>query len=133
MLLATRCPVCDAHGAAPCAACAGRMRRAPALPAPPHVDRCVALLSYDGAARELVARLKYRNARASVTWLAGLMAALVDEPVDLVTWAPTTPSRRRDRGFDQAELLARAIAPRLGVPCRSVLKRGNGAPQTGAD
>ncbi|MBA3653110.1 MAG: ComF family protein [Actinobacteria bacterium] len=132
MLLATRCPVCDVAGPAPCAGCVAAMRRAPLLPPPPGVDRCLALLAYAGAGRELVARLKYRNARAGVRWLAGAMAALVDEPVDLVTWVPTTPARRRQRGFDQAELVARRIAAHLRVPCRSVLRRGPGPTQTGA-
>jgi predicted amidophosphoribosyltransferase len=52
--------------------------------------------------------------------------------VDLVTWAPTSASRRRERSYDQAEVLARAVAWRLGVPCRRLLRRADGSPpQTG--
>jgi len=109
------------------------LRPAPSLPAPPGVDSCAAFLTYDGAGRELVARLKYRNARGSVPFLARGMAATVVEPVDLVTWAPTTPARLRARGFDQARLLARAVAGDLGVPCRPLLRRGPGPAQTGRD
>ena len=36
--------------------------------------------------------------------------------VDIVTWAPTTPARLRARGFDQARLLARAVARELRRP-----------------
>jgi predicted amidophosphoribosyltransferase len=80
----------------------------------------------------LVARLKYRNARSSLPFLADRLAALVAQtPVDVVTWAPTTALRRRQRGFDQAELLARALARRLHVPCRQLLLRPPGKPQTG--
>jgi predicted amidophosphoribosyltransferase len=88
--------------------------------------------AYAGPGRELVARLKYRNARTSVRWLAAAMAGVVD-PTGLaaVTWVPTTTRRRRDRGFDQAELLARAVARRLGLPCRGLLRRQAGSPQTG--
>lgn len=65
-------------------------------------------------------------------WLAGHLAALVDPAsIDVVTWAPTTPERRRDRGFDQAELLARAVARRLRRPCRKLLIRDRGWAQTG--
>jgi predicted amidophosphoribosyltransferase len=104
------------------------------LPAPPGVDHCRALLDYDGAGRELVARLKYRNARGSLPFLARGMAALVAAaPPDLVTWAPTTPARLRARGFDQAELLARAMARELAVPCRRLLRRQGGPAQTGRD
>jgi predicted amidophosphoribosyltransferase len=109
------------------------MHRPGPTPTPPGLDRCLALLSYAGAGRELIARLKYRNSRASVRWLAVAMAALVDEPVDVVTWIPTTPLRRRERGFDQAELLARAVARTLRRPCARLLVRGAGPPQTGAD
>src|SRR2546430_850423 len=109
MLLPTRCPVCGAAGPAPCDACRAELRPARSLPLPVGVDRCAALLDYAGAGRELVARLKYRNARASVPFLADGMAALVDPAtVDVVTWVPTTPARRRQRGFDHARLLARA-------------------------
>ena len=80
----------------------------------------------------MVARLKYRNRRSSLAWLAAGMADLVgDVAVDAVTWIPTSTRRRRDRGFDQAELLARAVARRLGSPCTAMLRRVPGPPQTG--
>jgi len=102
------------------------------LPAPPGVDRCSSLLAYEGAGRELIARLKYRNARSTIRWLAARMSELVDSAdVDVVTWVPTTADRRRQRGFDQAELLARAVARRLHRPCRRLILRRPGPPQTG--
>jgi len=105
--------------------------RAPALAPPPGVDRCSALLAYDDAGRELVARLKYRNARSTLRWLAVGMAECSPPNVDVVTWVPTSGVRRRERGFDQAELLARAVARELHQPCRSLLLRRSGPPQTG--
>ena len=132
MLLPVTCPVCGERGAAPCAGCAAALRRAPPLPSPPGVDSCVALLDYEGVGRELVARLKYRNARAVVPALGRALAALADpRAVDSVTWAPTTGARRRARGFDQAELLARAVARALRLPCRGLLRRSPGPAQTG--
>ncbi|MEO7555773.1 MAG: phosphoribosyltransferase family protein [Acidimicrobiales bacterium] len=134
MLLPTSCPICLHPGPAPCAACIAGLRRAPNLPPPAPVDVVHALLAYDGGGRELVARLKYRNARASVPWLGEHLAALVrlaGTTVDVVTWVPTTVERRRDRGFDQAELLARAVARPLRLPCRSLLDRRPGPAQTG--
>jgi predicted amidophosphoribosyltransferase len=108
------------------------MVRADPMVLPPSLDRCDALLSYVGPARELVAQLKYRNARASASWLAEGLAGLVDRgSVDVVTWAPTTSLRRRARGFDHAELLARRTAARCGLPCRALLQRLPGPPQTG--
>jgi ComF family protein len=132
VLFATTCPVCNKPGAAPCGQCAAKLKKAPELPVPAGLDGCVAALSYTGAGRELVARLKYRNARAALPALADAVASLVDRTtIDVVTWAPTSAARRRERGFDQARLLARAVARRLHRPCRSLLARTPGPPQTG--
>ncbi len=92
-----------------------------------------ALLAFDGQGRALLASLKYRNGRAVVAWLGVGLARLVGPgTVDVVTWAPTHAHRRRQRGYDQAELLARSTARRLGVPCRRLLRRVDAAgPQTG--
>jgi predicted amidophosphoribosyltransferase len=52
--------------------------------------------------------------------------------LDVVTWAPTSDARRRSRGFDQGELVARHVARQLGVPCRRLLARsGPSVAQTG--
>lgn len=108
------------------------MEPAPPVPIPPGLDDCLALLAYEGPAREVVTHLKYRNARSSARWLAEGMARLVvPESVELVTWAPTTELRRRSRGFDHAELLARAVAARLALPVGATLRRVPGPPQTG--
>lgn len=132
MLLPAACAVCDAVGPSPCRACRARIRRAPTLPVPAGLDRCSSLLAYEGAGRELVARLKYRNRRASLPWLASGMAELVvADVVDLVTWIPTTTGRRRRRGFDQAELLAAGVGRALDRPVGSLLVRQRGVPQTG--
>ena len=95
------------------------------------MDDCLALLAYQGPGRELVARLKYRDHRSALSGLSAAMASLVTGHVDVVTWAPTTPARRRERGFDQAELLARSVAQHLRLPWRSLLERAPGPAQTG--
>ena len=108
------------------------MRPAPALPPPPGVQWCAALMAYDGVGREIVARFKYANARAALAWLAAEMAVLAGAArTDVVSWVPTTPGRRRARGFDHGRLLAVAVARRLGVPCRPLLVRLPGPAQTG--
>ena len=139
MLLPAVCPACGAVGAAPCPACRSQVTRPPDVPPPQGLDWCAALVAYEGVGREVVARLKYRNARSSLPWLAAGMAALVEarldgDPagLDMVTWVPTTTARRRARGFDQGRLLAEAVARRLGLPCRPLLRRRPGPPQTGA-
>jgi predicted amidophosphoribosyltransferase len=87
---------------------------------------------YEGAARELVARIKYRKARSAIGWLARAMGALVvGVEVEIVTWVPTTRAHRGARGFDHAELLARRVGRQLRVPTRRLLDRTTSAPQTG--
>jgi len=81
-----------------------------------------------------VLAMKYGNAKPVVRSLASAMARRARRhEVDVVTWAPTSVGRRRRRGYDQAELLARAVAWRLGVPCRRLLTRveDGSDPQTG--
>jgi predicted amidophosphoribosyltransferase len=88
-------------------------------------------MAYEGVAREVVRGLKFRNRRAALGRLADAAADLVDEPVDLVTWVPAAPGHRRERGYDQAELLARRVAVRLRRPARRLLDRRSGPAQTG--
>jgi predicted amidophosphoribosyltransferase len=132
VLLAATCATCRAPGPPVCPRCALDLRRAPALPPPPGLDACTALLRYDGAARALLTGLKNGQRRDLVGWLADGLAALVPAPsVDVVTWPPTGAGRRRQRGFDQAELLARALARRWQLPCRALLGRRPGPAQAG--
>jgi predicted amidophosphoribosyltransferase len=130
-LLPRRCSLCGATGTGLCAACARLLPGAPELPcAPEGLRSCRSLLRYDGPTRTLVAALKYRGHRDAVELLGTAMADLADGVPAMVTWAPTTPARRRSRGYDQAELLARVVARRLGVPCAATLRRRPGRPQT---
>jgi predicted amidophosphoribosyltransferase len=131
-LLPLRCPGCGTIAEPVCDRCAATMRAAPTAAPPPGVDVWCAPFAYDGVARELVARVKYRGAHAATGWLACEMVALVAPPVPVVvTWAPTTAARRRARGFDHAELLAAAVARLLRRSLRRLLVRGAGDPQTG--
>ena len=108
------------------------MRPPPTLLTPPGVDRLVALVAYDEAGRRLVADLKFANRRGLVGRLGAALAAVAPARPDVVTWAPTSARRRRDRGYDQAELLARVVARRLRCPAARLLVRGAGqGPQTG--
>lgn len=131
LIFPVRCVVCDAVGASPCAPCSQRLRPAGVVHVPPALDSCTALLVYEGVTRQLVTALKYRNRRSALPGLVAALTALPLPAVDEVTWAPTSAARRRARGFDQAELIARAVGRRLRRPCRRVLRRVSNGPQTG--
>lgn len=133
MIFETRCAGCDKPGAAICTTC----RFALVGPAPrAHAHGVIAALPFTGRARRVVLGLKYRNRRSVGRHLAGLIvnrlvAQRAHHGIDVVTWAPTSAKRRRERGFDQGELLARSVARQLGVPCRRLLERDGSATQTG--
>jgi ComF family protein len=82
--------------------------------------------TFSGPAREAIHALKYGGERRLVEPLATALAerwAQAGVGGDLMTWVPVHPSRRRDRGFDQAEELARAAGRRLGLPVEACLER----------
>jgi ComF family protein len=138
-LLPARCVGCGTPPAALCPRCLAAARPpAPAHPPPPPppLDWWVAAFAYDGAVREALARAKYRNSRSALPVLAAaVVRQLRQQPeahrIEVVTWPPTTTVRRRRRGFDQAEHLARAVGRGLGVPVRPYLVRRAGVSQTG--
>lgn len=96
------------------------------------VDALWAGWCHEGAAAELVRALKYGRATAAVTPIADRMASVASaaQAADIVTWVPCSPTRRRERGFDPAELLARALARRLRLRARRLLRRLDDEPQT---
>jgi len=131
-LLPLACPGCGRPADPVCDRCRASLAPAPLATPPPGVDDWAAPFAYAGVARELVARVKYRRMHAATAWLAAAMAPLVGPPLPaVVTWVPTTRGRRRERGFDHAELLARAVASLLGRRARRLLLRSGGGPQTG--
>ena len=69
MLLPSACPVCLTVGPAPCGQCVAQLSPAPDLLAPPYVDRCVALVAYEGVGATLIRRLKYANHRDALATL----------------------------------------------------------------
>jgi ComF family protein len=102
-----------------------------ACPAATHAyARAWAPLAHEGPARQLVAALKFRGALAVAESMAAQIAATV--PRELLAGAtlvpvPLHPARRRARGFDQAALIARALARRSGRPFAPCLRRGGAA------
>lgn len=74
-------------------------------------------LRYEGVGKEIVHALKYQGyTRVVERLMAPLMAEVAEGPFDAVACVPLHLSRRRKRGFNQAELMARAVAERIKVP-----------------
>ncbi len=136
MIFTTRCAGCDAPGAPICTTCRFALSTRVPVTTAAGVE---AAMPFTGRARDVMLGFKYRNRRQVARHLAGcivnrlLMSGDVNviDQIDLVTWAPTSRRRRRERGFDQGELLARYVARQLGRPARPLLQRSDEPTQTG--
>lgn len=96
---------------------------------------CLSPLAYRGRVPDSVHRYKFPGTPSYAGAYGLLIAQCVRDnraaPLDLVTWVPLSPKRKRKRGFDQAEALARAAAQELGLPVRGTLEKfRNNGPQS---
>lgn len=87
----------------------------------------LSVFRYD-AVRDTIFKLKYEGYRQYGKIMGGLMADYVLEndikeflTADMLAPVPLWRDKERERGFNQAELLAREISERIGVPCVSHL------------
>jgi ComF family protein len=88
---------------------------------------------YESRARQVVHCLKYMRAQAAAEDVAAAMAGALPSQRRswLITYAPTSPQRVRQRGYDQAQLIARALSKHLNCPVRSLLERQTNQHQVG--
>jgi ComF family protein len=93
---------------------------------------------YSMEMRQLIHELKFAGRQSLAKLVAPLLARVfVDswrrEDFDFITAVPLHPSRRRERGFNQSELLARALAHKVALPeVDNVLRRTTATrPQVG--
>ena len=101
-------------------------------------DACLSPLWYRDGVREGMRRYKFGGGRGHAKLFGVLMAQCFqdrwEEGVDLITWAPLHPKRRRERGYDQAELLARRVGELTGLTVESTLEKVRAAAaQSGID
>jgi ComF family protein len=81
---------------------------------------------YSGPVRSALHAFKYRGERRLAEPLADALAERwrrAGRGGDILTWVPVHATRRRERGFDQAEELARRAASMLDLPATPLLRR----------
>lgn len=161
LLFPPRCVHCGTTGALLCAACAARIHppsaprcercdcplaratgpRCPTCAAllreriPPTLERVIVAAEYDGPVSSAIRALKFRGRRRLARPLAALLARATcraDPRADLIIPMPLHSKRLRERGYNQAALLARPLARSLGVPLRAdaLLRTRATLPQT---
>lgn len=129
-----RCLGCGYAGRLLCPGCLAKLPPGPRLvPSGSTPSQIRAATIYEGLAKDLLWKLKSDGARAAAKVMAGRMASLM--PMDaklLVVPVPTASSRVRQRGYDQAKLIARCVARSKGVPYADCLIRLGQGHQVGA-
>lgn len=103
-----------------------------------HVARIRSAAVHEGPVERAIHRFKYRGRRGLARPLAVLLAerlAVEGLPAEAIAWVPLHPRRRRQRGYDQAWLLAAELAQLTGLPLlEGVLERSRRTPpQVGLD
>lgn len=89
--------------------------------------------NYDGAAKNLLWKLKLAGTQAAASVIARSLHELLSDPDpdSIIVPVPTATSRVRRRGYDQARLIARELSKLTGIPCYSVLARSGQRHQHG--
>lgn len=122
VLLAPHCAGCDQPGAWLCVECRD-------VCDPIRRGRLHAAGAYAGPLARAIRRFKYDGERALASELGALVALRVaadiarGQVLDVVVPAVLHVARARERGYDQAALLAAAVSSACGLPLRAPLRR----------
>lgn len=99
-----------------------------------HFESAIRLGPYEGLLRETVLRLKQSHSEGLTENIGRLWGEHAEQRlrslgVDVIVPVPLHWWRRWTRGYNQSEVLADALAERLGLPCqRSALRRSRATP-----
>ena len=94
-----------------------------------HFQAAVAGYQARGIVRRLIHEFKYHQRLYLRYVIADWLAVVLQDPrlssraFDVIVPVPLHPAKRRERGFNQAALLAGSLSSRIGVPVRPVLQR----------
>ncbi|MGM9604565.1 MAG: ComF family protein [Faecousia sp.] len=100
------------------------------------LDSFTAVWYYEEDVRRSILRFKFRRAVHLAPKFGALLALKLleqgPEQVDVLTWVPVSTLRRFHRGYDQCQLLTRAVGEELGIqPQKTLRKIRNNPPQSG--
>ena len=100
------------------------------------LDSFAAIWYYEGNIRRSLLRYKFYGARHYAAGYGRILAMKLlreyPEGFDVLTWVPVSRLRKLRRGYDQVELLAKAVAAELGMePVPLLEKIRNNPPQSG--
>lgn len=125
------CVSCGQEGSLLCSQCAAGLAFAECRPFG-KLRHVAAATTYQTVAKDLVWQLKFQGAQAAADIMARHMANLVQPDSRFIVPVPTATRRVRQRGYDQAKLLARQLSKRSGLLYMDCLRRQGQAHQVGA-
>ncbi len=87
-----------------------------------------ALLNYNDTAKASMAKIKYGNKREYMDFYSEALCLRYGKLIerigpDVLVLVPVHPSRKRQRGFNQAQILADKIGRKLEIPVKELIKR----------
>lgn len=95
---------------------------------PPHWRHLYCVGDYCSPLSDTVQRFKYQRQFWRAKQLANILAPRIQHPAALLTSVPLHWRRYLQRGFNQSELLAMALARELNVPYRALFNRVRATP-----
>ena len=100
------------------------------------LDSFTAVWYYDGYVRKSLLQFKFYGKRHYAAAYGRMLAMAIakehPEGFDLLTWVPVSRLRKLRRGYDQVELIARAVGTELGMlPVPTLKKVRHNRPQSG--
>lgn len=121
-LLPPRCYVCQSLSGSfkTCAQCSGG-----------GLNQVFCVTEYNGLAKETVRKLKFGRSPATAKVIARMLCRIVPDGDWLVVPVPTASNRVRQRGYDQAQLIAKEIAQHKKLDYSPLLLRSGQKRQVG--
>lgn len=83
---------------------------------PPHFERTTAAFAYAFPLDKLVQAMKFNQRLELINYLADELARQIHHLPDCIVAMPLHPSRLRERGYNQSQLLAHRLSKQLNVP-----------------
>lgn len=131
ILGAPHCPGCGrtlTGGSAKCGSCLGQNF---------HFDRAFACTRYDGKIKELLHAYKFGGRKYLKNLFAKIIFQFMGDHLsadrfDAVAAVPLSPARKRERGFNQSELISKEVAKKTGAAhvSRALIRIKSAAPQS---
>ncbi len=99
-------------------------------------DGGIAIFCYEGKIKDSLIKIKYKNKKEYLDFYGAAMGRKIEKwvnflNVEMLIPVPIHPARKKERGFNQSEILAEKVSCRIKIPCRGdfLIRNKNTMPQ----